>query len=720
MSGTGLNQRPRVKTSDLADFFRSTHGSRHSPKNAVVTEPGTPSSSEKSFTSKSRRSMLPFLGRKKSAEQSVAAPARKSTVERPPANVARRSLGNGRTVIMITPSMDASSSVAPPLPSTLPPVNVCPPSLGSKFAAHFTPLRSSPKSSKASKSQHVAAHKPADNCSGPPVHTLSPPAPDGHSSSVESPRSSMQSRSPTPRPHPTLQSSVASCGDSEDYSDLFLQPQLGEPSQVAKCASSPTILTVAESPKENSESPLATTLQFPYPPSTIGRPSLATSDKTVVRRSCDWSKDVGNNWDSTIAQVGPRSGAGSEQTTPQGHLSGGEQTRSRGRVPSHSGSDTDASRAYDSSSRLSRRDHSSSIPRSSIIKPSPYQGSSGKVPSNRPPSGSLPSPPLSPSGPSNLQSGTMPTISSVSNATLHSRPPGMSQRPRANTVSSATLVNNSHLLSGPSTFPAYQKAFAAENRAIPGISPDASAEELREALILQRKKYTQLQEYIITITKRYEDDRVTLTKTIGKLERDIRKKTREIEGLRWLVIHHGAVEDIDAAANLARSSLSTQDESDRPVTDLESSSSISTRSKLPTSTESLTSGVRTAHSAQKGINTNLKHTRQSSSTLDVPSSEAPSATSSQTSLSLVSQPPVKSLSAIPESSSPRYDISRAERQRAKEERRAARATRRISASSGSSLASGANLLTYSSFTESPSNHKSNAGDIEPPRPFGNG
>lgn len=717
MSGAGLNHRPRAKTSDLADFFRTTHGSRQSPKNVTTTEPDTPSSSDRSVTSKSRRSMLPFLRRKRSAEQPPAAPPRKSTVEQLPANVVRRSLGNGHTVIMITPSRDASSSIVPPLPSTLPPVNVSPPSLGSKFAAHFTPLRSSPKGSK---SQRVAAQKPVDNCPEPLVDTLSPPVPDGQSSSAESPRSSMQSRSTTPRPQCTSQPSAVPGGDSEDYSDLFLQPQHGKSSQAAKCASSPTILTGTESPRESSETPPATTLQFPYPPSMIGQPSLITSDGTVARRSCDWSKEISKDRDSVMAHVGPRLGTGSEQTISQRHLSGEEQRRSRSRAFSHSGSDTDASRAYDSSPRPSRAGHPGAIPKSSIIKPPSCRGPLGRIPSSSLPSYSLPSPPLSPSSPSNLQSGTMPTISSVSNVASHSGPSGVSQRPRANTLSSTTLLNSTHIQSGPSTLPAYQKVFAAENKEIHGISPDASPEELREALVLQRKKYTQLQEYIITITKRYEDDRVTLAKTIGKLERDIRKKTREIEGLRWLVIHHGAVEDIDAAANLARSSLSTQDESDRPATDLESSPSIPRRSKPPPSIESSPSGIRAGHSAQTGLNTNLKHTRQSSSTLDVPSSETPSAASSQTSLSLAPQAPSKPLSAIPERSSRRCDISRADRQRAKEERRAVRATRRISGSSVSSFASGANLLTYNAVLESWSNHKSKVDNAETPRPSGNG
>ncbi|KAL4071744.1 hypothetical protein J3A83DRAFT_2898319 [Scleroderma citrinum] len=499
MAGTGLNQRPRTKASDLTDLFRSTHGSRHASKN-VAAEPGASTSSHPDKSAnKSRRSMLPFLGRKKSAEQPITVPPRKSTAGMPPvappSNTVRRSLGNG-----------------------------------------------------------------------PVAHTR-------------------------------------------------------------------------------------------------------------------------------------QSDTGSERTIPLDHLSSDEYTRNRNRAASHSGSDTDASRAYDSSPRVSRIKQPAILRSSSIKQPSSYQSTVGKVPGGHPPPCPLPSPPLTASS----QASMLPTISSVNNTGIRSRQSGVPQRPRASTLSSATLLGSrsTSLQPGPSTSTTYQKAFASENKIALGIPPDASPEELREALSLQRKKYAQLQEYIITITKRYEDDRVGLTKTVEKLERDIRKKTREIEGLRWLVIHHGAVEDIDAAASLARSSLSTHDESDRPDTDRESSSTP--RRYLPplASHGSAQSSSGPTTGVQTGLRVYSNHTRQSSATLEVvPSLENVSAASSQTSLTLTTlQASVKSLSAIPErppQDSPQYDISRAERQQAKEERRAARALRRVSGSSGSSLSSGANLLMHSS------------------------
>ena len=596
---------------------------------------------------------------------------------------------------MITPS-DAASA-APPLPTSLPPLNVSPSSLGSKFAAHFTPLRSP---SKSLKPRQLVIENAVDNPTRPSVGKLSLPVDDVLGSSGESPRSSLQSRSTTPRPHHVPQSVVVRGDDGEDYSDLFLRPhQLEKSLQATKTASTKfSPKGSLEDPPTSPTPPTSPCLQFPVPPPMVGRPSITALDKNQSRRPADLlSKELGtktlkgSNIASRSLASSKQSDTGSERTILSDHLSSDGHARNRNRAISHSGSDTDASRAYDSSPRVSRIKQTPGILRSSSIKqPSSYHGTGGKAAGGQWQPCPLPSPPLSP--PSSASSSMIPTISSVSNA-------GALQRPRANTLSSVTLLGNrsTALQPIPSTSTTYQKAFASENKATPGISPDASPEELREALNLQRKKYAQLQEYIITITKRYEDDRVALTKTVEKLEHDIRKKTREIEGLRWLVIHHGAVEDIDAAANLARSSL-TLDESDIPDTDRESSSGASRRGRpLPAN-----QGSDLTTAGQRGLGAHSNHTRQSSLTTDVvPTLENFSAASSQTSLTLGSHPaPAKSLSAIPERpslpGSPEYNISRAERQQAKEDRRATRALRSVSGSSGSSFSSGANLLMHSS------------------------
>ncbi|KAG2128251.1 hypothetical protein DEU56DRAFT_872698 [Suillus clintonianus] len=232
--------------------------------------------------------------------------------------------------------------------------------------------------------------------------------------------------------------------------------------------------------------------------------------------------------------------------------------------------------------------------------------------------------------------------------------------------------------------------------------PPTSADELKNALALQNKKYAQLQEYAVTITKKFEDEKESMAKTIQMLEREIRKKVREIEGLRWLVIHNGGADDIDAAANLARASLITLDDGDR---------SDAARAVDPTRGEALSKSTRSPTTnasvadAEPGIaGSSLRSARglcldyldqpsPSGASLEPPSPEfgtAASASSSRSSLSLPVLTPstTSSLSAIPELPSGKVDISRVERQKAKEERRASRALRRISSSSVSSTISG--------------------------------
>lgn len=105
-SDTPPAQRARTKT-DFSELFRSTYGSRHASRAGAGTGSSPSSTSlqvEKSPVTKapSRRSMLPFLGRKKPAEQSVVPtpPLSRKSIGSPansviPVNTVRRSFGNG-------------------------------------------------------------------------------------------------------------------------------------------------------------------------------------------------------------------------------------------------------------------------------------------------------------------------------------------------------------------------------------------------------------------------------------------------------------------------------------------------------------------------------------------------------------------------------------------------------------------------------------------------
>lgn len=104
---TSSAQRARAKTPDFSELFRAAHGPRHASRTGAGTgssPSSTPWQGEKVTVTKaaSRRSMLPFLGRKKTVEQpSVPVPplSRKSVGNAAypitPVNTVRRSFGNG-------------------------------------------------------------------------------------------------------------------------------------------------------------------------------------------------------------------------------------------------------------------------------------------------------------------------------------------------------------------------------------------------------------------------------------------------------------------------------------------------------------------------------------------------------------------------------------------------------------------------------------------------
>lgn len=490
----------------------------------------------------------------------------------------------------------------------------------------------------------------------------------------------------------------------DDFSDLFTLPESPpKPTKSAQKAStlSPVVVSAANVSKKCVEpspvAPLTPTsptppstprLQFPIPPSNYGLTSMA-SEKSLSQ----YSHASSRREPTTPSSKHSNSSLKLPAASPQHRFSVSRERRrdrvatvgvtsedesDRARAFSLSGSDTDASRATDSSVRSRRGRHHSALPKASAMKrPAPLQrapSSSEKLSSGPPPSAPLPTPPPS------AQLATRPPISSLpvipstnsvpSNSTVRS--PGIASRPRANTLSAATSLSSARLAAwmAPRTNP--QDKDTPADTQLP-----ASEDDLRNSLALQNKKYAQLQEYAVTITKKFEDEKASMAKTIQMLEREIRKKVREIEGLRWLVIHNGGADDIDAAASLARASLVTLDDGDR---------FDATRGEAPSQTTNASAVSR------RGLGLDyLDQASPSVASLEPPLPEfsiAASASSSRSSLSLPMLTPstTSSLSAIPEQQG---EISRAERQKAKEERRASRALRRISSSSMSSGTSGA-------------------------------
>ena len=579
---------------------------------------------------------------------------------------------------MITPS-SSSLSPEPPLPSKLPSMDPHALSLGSKLAAHFTPLRSPSRNGKARYSMIQKPLAPTP----PPVPSptaLSPPVPGIRAPSIESQHSSIRSRSTTPRPLRGPHSSAAENGDEEDFSDLFTLPnQLKKPQQSLKSPSSTSVhLYLGDSPKKSGEftpvtpvTPLGPPLQFPIPPSTIVPPRSILTDKSLPRYSSELASLSSQRSRSASKHPSPVR-VDSGRTLHSDFSSQDERQSSHYRTTSISGSDTDTSRANDSSYSGRSFRLAPVVPKPSSMKSKLSASSITKASSGPPPSVPLPSPPLSSAG---LGPRSAPSTSPNRIAF---------PRPRANTLS----VTSNLVVPGQALPKSSHSSPPRSSRANSDATPEATVDELRESLSQQRRKNAQLQEYIFTITKRYEDDRMAMTKNIEKLERTIRKKMREIEGLRWLVIHNGAVSDIDAAANLARSSFSTQDGD--VLDDVRGPSPLPSTPVAPPHHHGLP--FHQSMSGQKGASITVT-AATSGPELNTSSSVASFSTSSVSETTSLS---TSSLSVIPER---RDGISRAERQRLKEERRASKALRRISAAS--TLALGTDHLTQSSSADSP-------------------
>lgn len=68
----------------------------------------------------------------------------------------------------------------------------------------------------------------------------------------------------------------------------------------------------------------------------------------------------------------------------------------------------------------------------------------------------------------------------------------------------------------------------------------ATVEQLREALAAQSAKYQRLSSYLLNLSERHAVEKSELMRRIETLEKEARKREREITGLRWLVMNAGS------------------------------------------------------------------------------------------------------------------------------------------------------------------------------------
>ncbi|KZT04966.1 uncharacterized protein LAESUDRAFT_813837 [Laetiporus sulphureus 93-53] len=220
--------------------------------------------------------------------------------------------------------------------------------------------------------------------------------------------------------------------------------------------------------------------------------------------------------------------------------------------------------------------------------PPPLLTTFRRAPRAGPPAEPLPSPPhsafVTPSGPaesapsagSSQPMSALPTIPTLaSQMTVGQVHRAVFHRSRANTLSSrasstVTLSTVNGESSTPSTplldnfgqsnanlslsgSPASSVIFRehVEHNSVGNASQGevATMEQLRDALNAQSAKYKRLSSYLLTLTERHAAEKNELMRRIEVLEKEARKREREITGLRWLVMNAGQRNSAMSAAS---------------------------------------------------------------------------------------------------------------------------------------------------------------------------
>ncbi|KAF5323115.1 hypothetical protein D9611_009233 [Ephemerocybe angulata] len=549
---SGLSpRRIRSRTSDITEFFRTSHSSsstRH-PDNDVSTHsqlstytldvPSTSSQTPSLLKKKSSR--IPFLGRSRkksnpSGSDADALSAREST------DVGELSSGpyDRRHTVEIPEPLPPSRLSALVAPS---PVK---PSLGSKLAAHFQP-RTRKLSALGAKPVPV----PSSTASRSNNNSLAPPELATRGSSLDS--GSSGGRSPTPRAQPMITVSYSTTDDLEEYKDLFTLPS--RPKRAAKPAPSPDATPrQGNTPESSEESPSATptTLSSRITPSDAPRRGSAPTvlDGSRHRSSKNQaaehppkpppksSRKSSAEKSSQDSSSTPRSSDGKDSTRSSlsDKLSGPSLPVPR-RVsvtPSTPAAD------YSAQQRLRMRQQTQASP-----APSPTPSNDKR---NRPPAIPLPSPPSSPTLPP-----SHPSISRTSSGSSIPTSRSMSGRPRANTAGSIASLASSPL--SQSTVPEAPTPQPTDPRSILTTqSPDidlssATPDQLREVIDARNKQCDELATYVLNLTEKHVVEKASLEKKVSQqlaektalekkvsqLEKEMLKKENQIKGLMWLV-----------------------------------------------------------------------------------------------------------------------------------------------------------------------------------------
>ncbi|TEB26883.1 hypothetical protein FA13DRAFT_998416 [Coprinellus micaceus] len=534
-------RRIRSKTAELTEFLRTGSSSSRHPDNDVSTASqataytlDAPSTSSHGATlTKKKSSKIPFLGisRKKSHPAGSDADSNSMRYSTDVGEHPAGTTGNDRRYTVELPD-----SLHPPRPGTsLAPPTPVKATLGSKLAAHFQPRAR--KLSSLGKKPVVDSTTASTSNS----NTLAVPEASPRGASLDS--GSSDGRSPTPRAQPTITVSL-SPENLDEYKDLFTLPRQKKTPKPISPETTPRQSNTPESSEESAGSKRTTTSPIPLQGQS-GLPRRGSAPATAL----DPSRHKTSR--STPPDQPPK-----PPPKPSKKPSAVEKARS-----SQEGSSTPRSSDGRDSTRSSLSDKltvASPIQRRVSVTPStPAADYSAQqrlrmrqqmqaqtpvpVPEKRrtPPDLPLPSPPGSPQTPASA-----PPMSRTSSSSSIPKSRPLSSRPRANTggsissiagspLSQSMLPNDLQSATPPRSLPERQPN-------LPTPSPEvdistATPSQLLEALAARDKQYEELTNLVNALTEKHIVEKAALEKKISQLERENSKKDNQIKGLMWLV-----------------------------------------------------------------------------------------------------------------------------------------------------------------------------------------
>ncbi|KAF9011838.1 hypothetical protein BDQ17DRAFT_1537663 [Cyathus striatus] len=538
------------KTTDFTDFFRAGHSSARQAQSdtenyfssSTLDVPGESSSTKK-------KTKIPFLGRtrKKSTHSTASShgvPCASRSV-RESADVSTRTLSTDQR-----PNTLREESAAA---SRLPQVTVKPPpvksaiSLGSKFAAHFTPTKS-----RKPPPLSVARSSPT-----PSIHTggtLSPPFASPRAASFDSGSSgTSQNRSTTPRPaQPSI--TVSFSPDSvEEYKDLFTLPKNKTPTTSSSIPQALSRSPSTRRPEGNSDATPRSTPPLDPPfrsaeshDSRTSRSQGYPGEEKQLTSSLSRLRQPSNN--SSVSKRADHSPLDRSKSMVHRREVG---------IPGIVRPSATPAQLYATATRTP-------LPAAELQAASARRTRTVSAVAERrsgPPTMPLPLPPAPDTPPPSPPVSVPPSPQIAFQTPSTANTPKPLLRPRANTIS---IVSNGQggLSNGTSEATSrLQSLIKTQPKDFDVHS--ATPQQLKAALVARNRQYDELSTYLLKVTEAHDAEVASLEKKVYALEKEAARKDKEIKGLTWLVNNHRGppVSSSASTASRIQSSLESDQES---------------------------------------------------------------------------------------------------------------------------------------------------------------